>query len=224
MPGGDFKRRIGHGPGQLPELFLQLLAHAFDRRADRGDMRRATLDWRKRQRRVAKAERHLLQWQAHGSGGDLAHHGVGAGANVAGRAAHDEPSVGVQHRSRARQHLQRIPGAGGHAPADQFVALLHSARRGRTAGPAETLGALPIAGAQFLAGVGQVPGRVALGVVFQPQRQRVHAKGIRQFVHRHFQRMHTVRRTGRAHIKRAVLVERDQLVVQPHVVALVELA
>ncbi len=48
--------------------------------------------------------------------------------------------------------------------------------------------------------------------------------GVGELVHRDLQRMDAVRGARRAHVDRAVLVERDDLVVQPHVVAGVELA
>ena len=136
----------------LNSALLQLLAHALHRRADRRDVRRAALDRRHRQGRIAELERHLLQRQAHGGGGDLRHHRVGAGADVGGRAAHHQPAVGMQHRAGAREHLHRIPCAGGHAPADQFAAFPHGARRRRALRPAEALRALRVAGAQLLGG------------------------------------------------------------------------
>ena len=50
----------------------------------------------------------------------------------------------------------------------------------------------------------------------------MHFQRIRQLVHRHFQRMHAVGRAGRAHVKGTVLVKRNQLVVESHVVAFVK--
>ncbi len=102
------------------------------------------------------------------------------------------------------------------------MAFAHAARFHRAARPAEAFGALRIAGAQLLAGIGLVLVAVALGEVDQAQLQRIDAARMGQLVHGAFQCVYAEGRAGRAHVDRGEHVERREAVVQRDVVAAIE--
>ncbi len=96
-----------------------------------------------------------------------------------------------------------------HAPADEEVAVAHRARRRAPTGPAEARGALPVAGAERFTRPGLSVLRVGLGVVAQPERDRVELERVRQLVQRGLQRERPGRLAGRA-------LERRGRNVEPH--------
>ena len=79
--------------------------------------------------------------------------------------------------------------AAGHAPADERVSVAHRSRFRFSACPAEALRGLLITLPQGLARKGDAHGLVGLGVVLEPQLERIDAKLDGEFVHRAFERI-----------------------------------
>ena len=129
-----------------------------------------------------------------------------------------------QDRAGACWHLHRFPDAGGHAPADQLVALAHRAWLRVALRPAEPFRTLAVAFAQLLAAVGLVLDLVLVRVIDQPQLERIEAGRISELVHRAFDRVEAFRAARRPHVARRVLVELDELLGGFDVGAAVELA
>ena len=117
-------------------------------------------------------------------GRDLRHDGVGAGADVGGRARHLGMAVGGEHDAHRDRHLQRLPDARRHAPADQIAAVAHRARLGIALVPAERLRALAVAFAQRLAAVRLVLVLVAVRIAPQAKLERIELERDRELVHR----------------------------------------
>ena len=122
------------------------------------------------------------------------------------------------------RHLQRLPDARRHAPADQVAAVAHRARRGVALAPAERLRALAVAFLQLLAGVGQAVVLVAVRVAANAQFHRVELERDGEFVHRAFERIDAGGGTRRAHVAGRGDVEPRELVLVFGVGALVERA
>ena len=80
--------------------------------------------------------------------------------------------------------------------------VAHLPRRERPARPAEALGALRVAFAQRLRGERLAGDRLDLGIVLEPEGQRIHAAGLRHFVDGAFERDRACRLAGRAHEQR----------------------
>src|SRR5262249_27665851 len=93
---------------------------------------------------------------------------VGAGADVGERAGDLGMAVGGEHDAGGNRHVQRLPDPARHAPANELGAVAHRARLWIALVPAEGFGALPVALAQLLAGVGNVLVLVAVGIAAQP--------------------------------------------------------
>ena len=130
--------------------------------------------------------------------------------------------AGLERRARGRLHVQRFPGAGRHAPADQLAPFLHGARNGIALGPAEPLRALRVAGAQLLAGERLALVLVALRVIGEAERDRVDRQFVGELVHRRLDREHAECRPGRAHVGWRVEIGLDELVVERRVFRAVE--
>ena len=109
-------------------------------------------------------------------------------------------AVGGEPDAHRDRHLEGVPDAARHAPADQIAAVAHRARRGVALLPAEGLGALAVAFAQGLAAVGPAVVLVAFGIAAQAELERVDLQRDGQLVHRGFQRIDGGRRTGAAHV------------------------
>ncbi len=122
---------------------------------------------------VAELDADVVERQAEHVGRDLRHDGVGAGADVGGRARHLGMAVGGEHDAHRDRHLQRLPDARRHAPADQIAALAHRTRFGIALAPAERLRALAVALAQRLAAVGLVFVLVAVRIAAQAKLDRI---------------------------------------------------
>ena len=118
----------------------------------------------------------------------------------------------ADRRARLGLEHQRREGRRAHAPADQQAGIVaHLPRRQRPLRPAETLGALRITFAQRLRGKRLAGNRLDFGVVLQPERQRIHAAGMRHLVDRAFQRDRPGRLAGRAHEQRRAGIEPNRL-------------
>ena len=140
-------------------------------------------------------------------GRDLRHDGVGAGADVGGRARHLGMAVGGEHDAHRDRHLQRLPDARRHAPADQIAAVAHRARLGVALVPAERLRALAVAFAQRLAAVRLVLVLIAVRIAPQAKLERVELERDRELVHRGFERKERGGGAGRAHVARGREIE-----------------
>src|SRR5262249_41038417 len=105
---------------------------------------------------------------------------------------------------------------GAHAPADQEARIVvHLARRQRTAGPAETLGAARVALTQRFRRERQAGDRVDRGVVADAEVERVDAAGEGQLVDGAFKRDRSGRLAGRAHEQRRAAIDAHRLVRGP---------
>ena len=138
---------------------------------------------------VAELDADVVERQPEHVGRDLRHDGVGAGADVGGRARHLGMAVGGEHDAHRDRHLQRFPDAGRHAPADQIAAVAHRARLGIALVPAERLRALAVAFAQRLAAERLVLVLVAVRVAPQAKLERIELERDRKLVHRGFERI-----------------------------------
>ncbi|MNE82799.1 hypothetical protein D3C80_1795530 [compost metagenome] len=96
----------------------------------------------------------------------------------------------IEARPGTGFHLHRFPHPASHPPADPLVALAHAARLRIALGPAETFGALRIAGQQFLAGIRFAFIAIAGGKVAAAQIHRVDPGRAGQLIHRAFQGDH----------------------------------
>jgi hypothetical protein len=74
-------------------------------------------------------------------------------------------------------------------------------------GPPESFRALPVAFAQLFAAVGTILDLVRVGVVDQPQLERIDMSRISELIHRAFDRIKPFSSARRAHVARRVLVE-----------------
>ena len=176
-------------------------------------MGRAAGDAGIRQVRRAGPELDLLDVEPKRIGRDLRERGPGALAHVVRADLHDAAAVAAQHRARLglehqRRERSRCPRPS--RPAARLVA--HLPRRERRRCPAEALGALRVALAQRLRGERLAGDRLDLGVVLQPEGQRVHAAGLRHLVDRALQRDRAGRLAGRAHEQRRAGVEPNAFV------------
>src|SRR5262249_35817660 len=70
---------------------------------------------------------------------------------------------------------------------------------------------LPIALAQLFATVWLVLYLVLVGIVDQPEFQRIYSRGMGELIHSAFDSEHTFRAAGRSHVARRVVVELDEL-------------
>ena len=175
-----------------------------------------------RQCRIAKLDADVVDRQAEHVGRDLRHDRVSPGADIGGRGRDFRVAIGRQHDADRGRHLQRFPYARRHAPADQFTAVAHRARLGVALVPAERRGALPVAFAQLLAGIGNILALVAVGIALQAQLHRIDLERDGEFVHRAFQRIDAGRRARGAHVAGGRHVELDELVLEFRVGALVK--
>ncbi len=219
---GASQRRVLHALRQPQQLLADRVRRRRNRVAHRSCDPRSALQRALRQRRVAELDADVVDRQAKHVGGDLRHDRVGAGADIGGGGRDLRVSVGSQHDADRGRHLQRLPDAGRHAPADQLAAVAHRARLRIALVPAERLRALPVAFAQLLAGIGQVLVLVAVGVALQPQLHRIDLERDGKFVHRAFERIDAGRRTRRAHVGGGRKIQPRELVHELRVRALVE--
>jgi hypothetical protein len=127
-----------------------------------------------------------------------------------------EPSAKDGRRRRRPRAIGGIE-RGGHAVADQPGSVAHRARLRRAAAPAEPLRGRPVAGAQLLARPRQVVGLVTLGIVRQPQLERVHVEGDGQLVHGALEREQAADLARRPHVRRRVGVHLDDPRAREHV-------
>ena len=196
----------------------------MDRRRDARRRLRAARDRRLRQARVAELEADLRDRHAERVGGDLRHHGVGAGAEVLRGRADDDAAVGQQaHQRLGGAAVGRI-GGGRHAAADAPATVAHRRRQRRAPLPAEALGAEAVALAQRLARVRPVLARILLGVVAQPQLERIDLQREGELVHRALEREIAGRLARRAREGRRRDVELGDAVGREVVRAGVEMA
>ena len=177
------ERRVRHLLGQTQQLVADRVGRRRDAVRHRGRDPRSAFDRRLRQARVAELDADVVERQPQHVGRDLRHDGVGAGADVGGRARHLGMAVGGEHDAHRDRHLQGFPDARRHAPADQIAAVAHRARLGIALGPAERLRALTVALAQRLAAVRLVLVLVAVRIAAQAKLERVELERDREFVH-----------------------------------------
>ncbi len=119
-------------------------------------------------------------------------------------------AVGRQRDAHRDRHLQRLPDAGRHAPADQVAAVAHRARLGVALAPAEHLRALLIARPQRLAAERLVLGLVAIGIAAQAQLDRIELQLDGELVHRRLEREQRGGGARRPHVARRRKVELGQ--------------
>ena len=137
-------------------------------------------------------------------GGDLGQRRPRAGADVRRRRSRTRvPAVaGRRDRGTAPGAVRAGYVAGRDAGADQPAPLARACRGRVAAGPAEPLGARAQALHEVPAGPGQPRLGVGVGLVADPQLDRVDADGDRQLVHRRLQREHARGLPRRPHPRR----------------------
>ena len=143
----------------------------------------------------------IVERQAEHVGGHLRHDRVGAGADVGER---DTTSacplaVGTMRGGACTCSASQMPVAIPSRPARcrrASSAALHCACSSRSCG------ALPVAFAQVLAGIGNVLVLVAVRVAPQAQLQRIELERHRKLVHRAFECIDAGGRARRAHVRR----------------------
>ena len=128
-------------------------------------------------------------------------------------------AIGAERRARRRLQHERFPDAGGNAPADELLAILH--RTGRVAAllPAEALGALAIGRHQRLAGVRLVMQLILVGVVADAKFKRIDIGFVGEFVDRDLEQVHAGGGPRRAHVSRRRNVDRGDGMVEFGVLA-----
>ena len=119
-----------------------------------------------------------------------------------------------QHDAGRGLLLHRLPDAGRHAEANEFVAIAHRARLGIALAPTERFRTLRIALAQLLAGVGNARVLIAIRIAAQAQLDRIEAKLCGELVHRTFEPIDAGGAAGRAHIGGCREVEPHELLGQ----------
>ena len=155
-------------------------------------------------------------------GGDLGHHRIGAGPEILGARLHQYDAIAAEDQSCLGFRTVHRVGRARHPPADQQIAIAHRSRLGRTAGPAERLGAGEIALAQRLARERPVLVRVGLGVIREAQFDRVDLDRGGQLVQGRFERKAAARLARCPHIGRQRHVQRDEPMARRHARAGVE--
>ena len=200
--GGIGERRIRHLLCQAQQLAADRLGGRDDSVRHRSRDPRSAFDRRLRQARVAEFDADAVERQSERVGRDLRHDGVGAGADVGGRARHLRVSVGAENDAHGDRHLHCFPHARRHPPADQIAAVTHRAWLGVALAPPERVGALAVAFAQGLAAERPVFMLVAVRVTPQTQFDGIELERDRELVHRGFERIHARRRARRAHVAR----------------------
>ncbi len=144
-------------------------------------------------------------------GGDLRQRGPGALAHVVRPDLHHAATVPAQHGLGLRLKHERGKRGRAHAPADQQSGgVAHLPRRKWTALPAEALGTLPVTLAQRLRGERLARDRLDVGIVLEPERQRIDAAGIRHLVNGALERDRAGRFPRRAHEERRADVDPDR--------------
>src|SRR5579871_1387633 len=115
-----------------------------------------------------------------------------------------EPSL----RTTARASAMNINAGKIAVPTPQPAVLVaHRSRFKRTPRPAKPLGALRVAFAQRLGREWLAGDRLDLGVILEPERQRVHPARPRRLVDRILQRHRARRLAGRAHEHRCPRID-----------------
>src|SRR3546814_7376268 len=99
--------------------------------------------------------------------------------------------------------LHGLPHTARHAPTDQLPTFTHATWLRVAPVPAKTTGTLGIAFTQLLAGVWLVFVLVTLGIVEQPQLNRIDRQGIGQFIHGALQADQPEGSAGGAHVQRS---------------------
>ncbi len=218
VPGDDvlgraaLQRRAGIAGDEREEPLHQPDAGVVDRAPQgRGQTRSAGLrgPWKPG---IAEFERDAVHPQPEHLGRQLGHDGVGARPDVGCAAADACGAVAADRRARLASGLVVGEGHPGHAVADQPAPIAHRAHGRFAPRPAEPVGAHLVALAQGLARPRE-PGRgMDLGVVAQPQLDRVHAQLVRQLVEQRLEREVAFRLAGRPHHRDRRDVEPDPLV------------
>src|SRR6266568_2138556 len=104
------------------------------------------------------------------------------------------------------------------------VAVAHRARLRIAIGPAEFFRALPIAFAQLLAAIGPVLDPVLVGIVDQPQLERIDVRRVGELIHGAFDRIGAFCSARRPHVAGSVLVKLDEAMDKLDVLASIEQA
>ena len=116
-------------------------------------------------------------------------------------------AVGAQNDTHRDRRLERVPDAGGHAPADQVATVPHRARFRISLLPAERRRALAVAFAQCLAAEWPINILIAFRIAAQAKFEWIDLERNRKLVHRAFKRVHAGGGAWTAHIARCRKVE-----------------
>ncbi|GCC46875.1 hypothetical protein chiPu_0030808, partial [Chiloscyllium punctatum] len=211
IAGAEQRRALIRGR-KLGEFCDHRSTCVMDRCADSCGMPRTTGNAGVRQIGAAGAERQLVEIETERVGRDLRQRGPGALPHVVRTGLHHALAVGTDHRARIALEHDGRERRGADSPADQEAVLVaHLARLQRTSRPAETLGRPGVALAQRLGGERLAGGRLDLGIVLQPELQRIDAAGERRLVDRAFQHDRSGGLARRAHEQRRAGVDADRL-------------
>ena len=174
--------------GERQQFLAQVLTCRLHRRSDTGDGHRTARHGSARHGRIAQLETDTLHGNTKRLRGNLRHDGISPRAEILRSRLNEHRPVRHHASQRRRGHAVSGKGCGGHAPTDQRSSVTHRAGFGIAAAPTEALRSLLVALAQALARPRFAALWFGIGVIFEPQRDGIHAQRVRQFVHRRFDR------------------------------------
>ena len=197
---GAVKRRDRIGRRQFAEPGQRRLAGVEDRRSRARGVGGTARDAAVRQGRQTGMQFDLVRVEAERFGRDLRQRRPGALSHIGAGRFHQRGAVGPQCGPRRCRKMRTGKQRRAHAPADQVAVLVaHPARRQRPVRPAELPGPFGVAFAQRLGRERLSGAGLYLGVVGEPEVERIHATSFRRLVHCHLQGGGATGFAGRAH-------------------------